>query len=306
MRARFRAVVLLVVCLIAITPAGCDQTAATSTFTDDMGRQIDIDYIPQRIVSHVPSITEMLFALGLDDRLVGVSDYCDFPEAAKNKPKVGDYFNPSVEQIVALDPDLVLTDGHSESIMPLTDLGITLVVIDPKDIDTIMQDFELLGKLTGRQKEASAITSDMERRLTDISRRVQDTTKVMVFYTFAVTDLNNPWSAGPGSFVDALITLAGGQNVVSGTEAWIQVSVEQVLGGNPELIIVDTSMGSAVESLETLRTQMNSHPAWKETTAVKHDNIFAIDGNLLNRPGPRIIEGLEEMARIIHPEIFDS
>jgi iron complex transport system substrate-binding protein len=305
MRARLLAVMLIVVCLIAIASAGCERPSTPAAFTDDMGRQVSLTHVPQRIVSHVPSITEMLFALGLDDRLVGVSDYCDFPEAAKNKPKVGDYFNPSVERIVALDPDLVLTDGHSESIKPLTDLGINYVVIDPKDIASVIHDIELLGQLTGREKEASVITADMNRRLADISRRVKDTTKVKVFYTFAVTDLNNPWTAGPGSFVDSLITLAGGQNVVSGTEAWIQVSLEQVLGADPELIVVDTSMGSAAESLTALQTQLNSHPAWKGTTAVRQDGIFAIDGILLTRPGPRIIEGLEEMARIIHPEIFN-
>jgi len=305
MRARLLAVVLIVVCLIAIAPTSCDRPSAPATFIDDMGRQINLTYVPLRIVSHVPSITEMLFALGLDDRLVGVSDYCDFPEAAKNKPKVGDYFNPSVERIVALDPDLVLTDGHSESIKQLTNLGINYVVIDPKDIASVIRDIELLGQLTGREKEASAITSDMNRRLAEISRRVKDTAKVRVFYTFAVTDLNNPWTAGPGSFVDSLITLAGGQNVVSGTEAWIQVGVEQVLGADPELIVVDTSMGSAPDSLAALQTQLNDHPAWKGTTAVKQGGIFAIDGILLTRPGPRIIEGLEDMVRIIHPEIFN-
>lgn len=293
--------------LITSMIIGCNQQSLPATFIDDMGREVTIEGIPERIVSHVPGITETLFALGLGERVVGVSDYCDYPEEAKLKSKVGNYFNPSIESIVALNPDLVLTDGHSQNIIQLDELEppITYVVIDPRDIDGIFKDIELLGKITGREKEAKKLIEDMQNRMLGVSARVKDAPRVRVFYTFAVTDLNNPWTAGPGSFVDWLITTAGGENIVAQAQgAWLQYSIEQAVSSDPEVIIVDTSHGSAIVSLEELKAQLKGHPAWREITAVKRDRICPIDGDLLNRPGPRIVQGLEEMATIIHPELF--
>jgi iron complex transport system substrate-binding protein len=287
---------------------GCGQQSLPATFVDDAGREVTINKIPQKIVSHVPSITETLFALGLGERVVGVSDYCDYPEAAKSKRSVGNYFNPSIENIVALDPDLVLTDGHSESIKQLDELEppITYIVIDPKDIDGIFKDIELLGKITGVENEAGRLIEDMEADISRVVRRVKGAPPVRVIYIIDATDLNNPWTAGPGSFIDSLITMAGGENIAAQAQgAWVQFAIEEIVSSDPEVIIVDTSHGSAIVSLEELKVQLRGHPAWREITAVKKDKICPIDGDLLNRSGPRIVQGLEEMARIIHPELFE-
>jgi iron complex transport system substrate-binding protein len=271
------------------------------TITDDLDREVYIDGVPQRIVSHVPSITETIFALGLAEKVVGVSDYCDYPEEARLKPSIGDYFNPSIERIVELNPDLVLTDGHSESIKQLDSLGITYMVIDPKDIDGIFKDIELLGKVTGTEKEAEKLIKDMQKRISYVTAQVEDASRLKVFYIIDATDPSNPWTAGPGSLIDSLITMAGGGNIAAKAQgAWVQFSLEAVVASDPEIIILPVKHGTAFTSPEALK----EHPAWRETTAVKEGRIFTIDADLVDRSGPRIVQGLEEIARIIHPELF--
>ncbi|MBA7495784.1 Vitamin B12-binding protein [subsurface metagenome] len=295
-------VFVVLLSLIISMVAGCQPQFQPGTYTDDMGRAVTIDKIPQRIVSHVPSITEMLFALGLGEKVVGVSDYCDYPEEAKLKPNVGNYFNPSIESIVALDPDLVLTDGHSESIKGLAGVGITFFVIDPKDIDGIFEDIELLGRVTSTEGRARKLIKDMKKDMSDVVNRVKDAPPVRVFYIIDATDLNNPWTVGPGSFADSLITMAGGENIAAqATGAWVQFSLEAIVASDPEIIILPAKHGTVFTSPEVLM----GHPAWREITAVKEGRICIIDGDLVDRPGPRIIQGLKEIARIIYPELFE-
>jgi iron complex transport system substrate-binding protein len=291
----------IVLSLLFAMPLGCRQLSLPATITDDMGRAVSINEIPERIVSHVPPITEIVFALGLGERMVGVSDYCDYPEEAKLKPSVGNYYNPSIENIVALNPDLVLTDGHSESIKQLDSLGITYLVIDPKDIDGIYHDIEVLGRVTGVEGGAEKLIKDMQERVAQVMARVKGAPRPKVFYIIdAVTDPNNPWTAGPGSFIDSLITMAGGENVAAKTTgAWVQFSIEQVVSSEPDLIIIDASQGTVVTSQE----QLGRHPIWGQMSAVKTGRVFTFDGDLAN-PVPRLVQGLEEIAKLIHPELF--
>ena len=296
--------VFIVLSLLITMSVGCSQPSLPATFVDDMGREVTINEIPQRIVSHVPSITETLFALGLGERVVGVSDYCDYPEEAKLKPSVGNYFNPSIESIVALEPDLVLTDGHSDSIKQLDELEppITYIVIDPKDIDGIFKDLELLGKVTGTEREAEKLIEDMQDSIAHIIALVEGAPPVRVLYIIDATDPTLPWTAGPGSFVDWLITMAGGENIAAEAQgAWVQFSIEQIVSSDPEIIILPAKHGTTFTSPETLE----GNPAWRKITAVKQGRIRIIDGDLVDRSGPRIVQGLEEMARIIHPELFE-
>jgi len=296
--------VFIILSLLVTMSVGCSQPSLPATFVDDMGREVTINEIPQRIVSHVPSITETLFALGLGGMVVGVSDYCDYPEEAKSKGSVGNYFNPSIESIVALEPDLVLTDGHSESIKQLDELEppITYMVIDPKDIDGIFKDLELLGKVTGTEREAEKLIEDMQDSIAHVLALVKDAPPVRVLYIIDATDPTLPWTAGPGSFVDWLITMAGGENIAAEAQgAWVQFSIEQIVSSDPEIIILPAKHGTTFTSPETLK----GNPAWREITAVEQGRIRIIDGDLVDRSGPRIVQGLEEMARIIHPELFE-
>jgi iron complex transport system substrate-binding protein len=297
--------VLLICALIVIAAVvACDQgreVAAPGAITDDQGREVYLESIPQRIVSHVPSITETLFALDLGDKIVGVSDHCNYPEEATNKPKVGGYFTPSIERIVALDPDLVLTDGHVADIAQLEGLGIPFIVLQPKDIEGLISNIELLGNITGSQQKASELVGDMKERIDAVVAMVEDAPRPTVFYVYDATDSTKPWTAGPGSFVDALISLAGGENVAAQAQGpWIQFSMEELVNSDPEIILVDSMHGTAVISPEEIKRIA----AWQGITAVKEDRIGLVDGDLVNRPGPRIVQGLEAMAKIIHPELF--
>jgi iron complex transport system substrate-binding protein len=298
-----RLIIFVVLLSLLVGLVGCHQSHfQPGTYTDDMGRAVSIQKSPERIVSHVPAITEILFALRLGDKVVGVSDFCDYPEEAKSKQSVGSYFNPSIERIVALNPDLVLTDGHSEGVKQLDSLGIALLVIDPKDFDGIFRDIELIGQATGTEARAKKLVDQMKADVARITNRVKGAQKVKAFYVIDATDLNNPWTAGPGSFVDSLINMAGGENVAAKAVApWVQFSIEQLVNADPEVIILPAKHGTAFTAPEVLQ----GHPVWRQITAVKQDRIHTIDSDLVDRSGPRIVQGLEEIAKILHPELFE-
>ena len=294
---------LLLIMVIAAAAACAGTNPGPGTIIDDWGRQVHLDSVPTRIISHVPSITETIFALGLGDKLVADSDYCDYPEAAKTKPKIGGYFTPNIEEIIAMKPDFVLTDGYApELITKLDSLGIPIAVIDPKDINGVLKDIELLGNITGSQKKAAEIISDFEKRVYSVMYKVAPLCYLpSVFYVFDATDTTKPWTAGRGSFVNSLISMAGGHNVASGaSDPWIQFNMEELVNSDPEIILVDSSHGSAAIS----PAQIEQLPGWRDLRAVKENHIYIIDGDLVNRSGPRIVEGLEEMAKILHPDLF--
>lgn len=299
---RFGIFLVLLGLLVGVV-SGCQPQFQPGSYIDDMGRAVTIDEVPQRIVSFGPSITEILFALGLDEKIVGVDDFSDYPEAAKSKPKIGNAFSPSLETVVELEPDLVLTVKHEQLNSQLEALGIKFMVIDPQDIDGILADIELLGKITGTEKRARELVEDMRAVISQVRSQVEGARPVSVFFVVDGTDPNNPWTAGPGSFIDALITMAGGDNVAGeAVGAWVQFSIEQVVSSNPEIIIVQT----ITAGVPTIATEvLEQHPGWRETDAVKQGNILLINGDLTSRPGPRIVQGLEELAKIIHPELFD-
>ena len=289
--------------LSAVLLAGLVTGCQPQSYTDDAGRQVDIDKAPQRIITFGPSIAEILFALGLDDRIVGVSDFCDYPQAAQDKPKVGNSFSPSIEKVVELEPDLVMTVEHEQFNSELEGLGITYVVLDPEDVRSILDTIRLAGEVTGRAKEGNRLASDMEKVISDVTTRVEGAARPTVFFMVDGTDPNMPWTAGGGSFIDDVITIAGGENIASRVvDDYTQLSIEEIVNADPDFIIIQTMMGGvptvAVEVLE-------QHPIWQQLSAVKEGNIYLINGDLVSRPGPRITQGLEETAKILHPELFD-
>ena len=282
---------------------GCQPRFQPGTYTDDTGRTVAFDQVPRRLVSFGPSITEILFALGLEESVVGVSSYCDYPEAAKSKAKVGDAFNPSLEKIVELEPDLVLTVKQEQLQSELEALGIRFLVLDPKDIDGILADIGLMGEITDTRSKAEALIGDMQSSISQVTLRAEDAPKVRVFYIVDATDPTLPWTAGSGSFIDALITLAGGENIAgSAPGAWVSFSLEQIVSAEPEVIIVQTMTGGLPTISEE---ELEAGPVWGKMTAVAQGKIYLVDGDLVSRPGPRIVQGLEAIARAIHPELFD-
>jgi iron complex transport system substrate-binding protein len=297
-------VLVVLLSLLAGVAIGCGEQFQGGTFTDDAGREVTINEMPERIVSFGPSITEILFALGLGDRVVGVSDYSDYPAEAQEIPSIGNAYSPSIEILVELEPDLVLTLEHAQLNSQLEALGLTYLILSPTDIGGIFANIELVGAVTGAVDEAAALISDMQSAIDNIVAIVEGAPTVSVFYIVdASLDVTMPWTAGEGSFIDALITMAGGENIAHDTPGeWLQFSIEEVVSADPDFIIIQTMIaGVPTVTIETLE----AHPIWGSMRAVIEGNVFIVDGDLVSRPGPRIVQGLEELARILHPELFE-
>ncbi|MFC2039328.1 ABC transporter substrate-binding protein [Chloroflexota bacterium] len=294
------ALILLVPSLFLALLTSCASTTPPGprAITDDLGRAVNIEAVPQRIISLAPNITEILFALDLGDKVVGVTDACDYPREALAKPKVGAYFATSLETIINQDPDIVLSDGHDSVYEQLESLGVTVVVIQSTNIDGILRDIELVGQITDKEEEAEELVVEMERRIDDIVAKTTGVEKPTVFYVVDASDPTKPWTAGEGSFIDALISLAGGENIAASEDQYTQFSLEALVSADPEIIIGPTSHGTS------FLPDLGSLSGWKEMSTMKGGEVYLIEADLISRSGPRIVGGLEEMARIIHPELF--
>lgn len=289
----------------ALVPVIAPSTASTPSdttwpleITDDLERTVTISEIPQRIVSLAPSITEILFSLDLGDKVVGVTDICDYPAEALDKPKVGSYFSTSLEAIIAQDPDIVFTDGHDPVGDQLDGLGQTMVVLQPQDIAGIFWDIELMGQITNKELVAEELVAEMESRMDVVDTKTAGVERPSVLYIIDASDSSKPWTIGPGSFIDTLITLAGGENIVTVSKPYLQISLEEIVASDPEMIIGPASHGTS------FLPDFGNLLVWKELSAVKEGKIYFVEDDLVSRSGPRIVEGLEEMAGIIHPELF--
>ena len=298
---RLALVLLFATLALALVIACTSPPPGPGAITDDLGRTVNIEQIPQRIVSLAPNITEILFALGLGDKVVGVTEHCDYPEEAVSKPKVGGYFRTNLEAIMGQNPDIVFADGHDPVCEQLEGLGVTLVVLQPEDIAGILKDIELVGQITGKEAEAEDLTGEMKSRIADVTLiTAAISERPTVFYEIDAAGMavTKPWTAGQGSFIDALITLAGGENIVKVSPAWLQFSLENIVASDPDMIILGDHPWITPEDV------MNRPGAWQELSAVKNGAIYPIDPDIASRFGPRVVDGLEEMARIIHPELF--
>ncbi|NJE31027.1 ABC transporter substrate-binding protein [Thermococcus sp. 18S1] len=266
------------------------------TVTDFAGRTVTIDDEPERIVTLAPSITESLFYIGAGGKVVGVTDYDDFPPAVENITRVGGYGKyANLEAIAALEPDLILVDGFSADIIESLERIAPVVVIDPKNITAIYSALELLGKITNREEGARAVVADMQATVGYVTSTVMGQSKLRTF--FILSYYNGYWTAGAGTFVNDLIALAGGENIFNDVSGWGAASEEQIIARNPEVIIISPNAGISPKDL-------CSGPL-SEVNAVKNGRVYVLsDENLVVRPGPRIMHGLEEIAEYLHPEVF--
>ena len=274
---------------------------------DDMGRTVAIAKEPERIVSLAPSNTEILFAIGVGDKVVGVTQYCDYPlEVVEKKESgelavVGGFSDINVELVVSLNPDLVVAFGtlQMQAVQALEDQGITVIVLNPSTLDDVLNDILLLGKATDAYQEAKQLVANLSARIDAVKSKVADAPKVKVYYELWYDPL---MSVGPGTFIHNLIVAAGGENIFADAQTpYPVVSAEDVIARNPEVIILPNSY---MMYYSITKEQVKERPGWDAIDAVKNDKIFFIDENLLVRPGPRIVDGLEELAKIIHPELF--
>jgi len=273
--------------------------------TDGTGREISLDRPAERIVSLAASNTEILFAIGAADLLVGRDGFSDYPPEVEEVPSVGStYVEVNTEAIVALGADLVLAAGITppEHIQSLEKLGVPVFTLgNPTDFQGLFENLRTVGILTGHEPEALALVDDLRSRVEAVAEAVEGAEPVPFFYEVDASDTSAPWTTGSGTFQQHIFELAGGENIAADLEGWLQLSLEEILMRNPEVIIFGA--GPLVPTtVETLKVR----PGWGGISAVREDRVYAVDTDLLDLPGPRLVEGLEAVARILHPERFDG
>ena len=271
---------------------------APRTFVDDMDRKLYLAKPPTRIVSLAPSITEILFAIGADNEIVGVTDFCNYPPAALAKPKVG-YSNPNLEVLVALEPQLVLAPPsflRADLLAKLEQLKIPTFVLESKTVEGIFGHIQLLGRMMGRAKEANRYTAEMRKQVAELTRRVEERARPTLLYVLNSDPLI---TVGPGSFIHHLIELAGGRNAAERANApYPRLTMEEVLTQNPEILLFPIGEYEGIPQAEQDRWKR-----WDSLRAVQEGKLFQIRSDLLNRPGPRVIKGLRHLVKLLHPEV---
>ncbi len=300
-------VLTLILSLLLFSVAACSTAAEEESpsaieVTDQLGRTVTLEKVPGRIVSLAPSNTEILFALGLGDNVVGVTKYCDYPAEALEKPNVGGFSTPNIEEIIALSPDLVVAASrHEEEIIPrLEEKGITVLALEPKTLDSILEAITLIGRVTGTE-EASALVASLESRIKAVTDKISglsEKEKPRVFYLTWHDPLK---TSGSGTIHNELIERAGGNNIFGDVESSQTVDLETLVSRDPQVMIAGTGMGTGKE--QTLQ-YLTEESRLQNTEAVGNGSIYGIDIDLSGRGGPRIVEGLEQFARCIHPELF--
>ena len=267
---------------------------------DEIGRTVRIPQTIRRIVSLAPSLTETVYALGLEDRLVGDTDYCDYPPEAREKPKVGGAINPSLETIASLHPDLVLVTknlNRLETVDALASLGIPSYATDPHTVEAIIASTERLADLLGVPETGVALGNDMEQRIAAIKDRVASLPPRHVLFIVWTEPLI---SIGNNTFIADALQHAGAVSVIDSSQSWPQINLEEVVLLQPEfLVFAESHPDSVAHTNDTLADL----PGWRILDAVKHRR-FAVISDAVNRPAPRIASAIEDLARQLHPEAF--
>jgi iron complex transport system substrate-binding protein len=293
---------LLTLCALSLSCACSSRTenaqqssaAQEREVTDEAGRRVRLPARPQRIVTLAPNLTEIVYAIGAGDRLVGNTTFCDYPAEAKAISKVGDTLQPNIERIIALRPEVILVSTASQLetfTKQLDERGIAVFVTDPHDLEGVFRSIHRLGDLLGQEEQAERLVQSLRARTSSIEDAVRARPPVTVFYQVSPQPL---WTAGSRSWITDLIRRAGGKSVTAEAEGeWLRYSDEAALASRPEAIIMATA-----------GEEMKVAPALEKAPAALNKRVYGINGDFLSRPGPRLVDGLEQMARVLHPEAF--
>lgn len=313
----YAAGLFLLLLFVAINLTGCQKNGANQTnnnpaagatavfpmtVTDDLGRQVTLRAEPQRLVSLAPSNTEIIYYLGLGDRLVGDTTYCDYPEEAKLVAKVGGFKDPSLEKIIVMKPDLVFATGmHEQLIKSLEDAGLTVIAVKPKSVENIIDSIQLFARVAGVENRGVALTKGLEERVELVSQKVGSVPlaqKPTVYYELWYEPL---MSVGPDSMIGHIIKLAGGINIAEDSaEQYPQLSEEVIIAKNPQVMF--NSYGH--DAKKVTAAEISAREGWQNVAFVKSGRIFTIESDCLTIAGPRIVEGLEQMAAYLYPDLF--
>ena len=274
------------------------------TVTDGLGREVTLNGLPQHIISLAPSNTEILFAIGAGDQVVGRDTLSDFPEEANKATDIGSTFDAlNTELIVSLKPDLVLAAeiNTPEQVKQLEDLGLTVYYLkNPLTLEEMYGNLGLVAQLTGHREEAAVLIDSLKARVAAVDEKIAPiSSRPGVFYELDGTDPSKPYTAGKGTFITQLIDRAGGYNIASDLEGYPQMSLEQVVAADPAFIILgDARYGVSPESIA-------QRPGWENLSAVKNGQVLPFNDDLVSRPGPRLVDALEELAKLLRPELFE-
>lgn len=290
--------VAVIIVFAALAFGGCekndDGAKGGATYMDDIGRQVTLEGVPERLVSISPACTEILFALGLGDKVVGVTEYCNYPEEAAEREKVGTFTAPNQEAIVALDPDLVLATGglQEELIDGMEQIGLTVYVVNPNTFAETVETIREVGKITGAELKAGEVADDMQARADVISSDVKQraaagAARPKVFYEIFYE--NNVWTAGSDSIISDLVKLAGGTNLGDADSSdYYEFSVERLVAENPDVYLVGSGSMASPGDITT-------RSGWDSIKAIQDGRVYVVDEDLVYRTGPRLIDGLEEI-----------
>jgi iron complex transport system substrate-binding protein len=291
----------LFVLLAAVAGAFAATTASATVVTDHLGRKVSVPDHPKRIVSLAPSLTEVLFALGAGDHVVGVTNYCDYPAEAGTRQKIGDMINPNLELVAALHPDLVLITkegNRRETLNAIEHLNIPIFAVETSRLDDISRMFRDVGRAIGAKSNGDNLAAAMDQRVARVQHSVagRPIKKVLMLIW-----LQPMVTVGHGTFLSDMLDRAGAISIADGeSQPWPKLSIEEIVRSDPEYIVVTRSPGFAPTREELLRT-----PGWKELNAVKQDHIVYLP-DAAQRPGPRIADMLETLARALHPGAFQQ
>lgn len=297
------ALCLLLTVQVSVFAQETVKEAETVKVVDDFEREITITYPLKAIVSLAPSITEMVCATDACSKLVGVDAYSNYPESVGELEEIGGFTGElALEKILELNPDLVIAAEISapEQLKSIEDLGIPVYQVkNPTDLESMPDLFRKFGELLGESERMEEVAEDFETRLATIRELLKDAKAVSVFYEIDGSDPSSPWTTGSGTFIDSLITEAGGKNIAAEMEGeWLQVSVEFLIETDPETIVLgDANYGVTPEIV-------SEREGWAELSAVKNSAILPVDSDIFSRPGPRIIDALETLTPFLHPALF--
>ena len=283
---------LKITILFLIVSIFLSSSVNAALFIDDIGRTVNISSNPQRIISLAPNITEILFYLNLDNKVVAVTDFCNYPEGAKKKPSVGLLLSPDIEKIVSLKPDLVFAtaEGNREDIVSnLQRFSINVYVLNPHSMEDILREIQRIGNITGQDGTVSDKVKNLANRIDAVKKKVAGSRRVRVLYLVSHEPMI---SVGPGSFIHDIIEIAGGKNIFSQSLIrYPQVNMEEILSKDPEVIIASPDVAESIRLWEK---------RWGDISAVRNKRVYSIETDIISRPGPRIVDGMEEIFKFIH------
>jgi iron complex transport system substrate-binding protein len=270
------------------------------TIIDITGTAVTIPQEPQRIISIAPSNTEILFALGLVDKIVGITNYCNFPEETKNIEKIGETFPLNLEKIVSLKPDLILAyAGQLNEIPRLRELGLNTIVIEPLNLQETLKSIQMVATVGGIPEKGNILVENLSQRIDQIKTEVSNleiTKKPKVFIGGIYETI---WTPGEGTLFNELISLAGGINMAAGFSGWTKISPEFIVKEDPDIIIIPIGAMNPGDELK-IKENIYQRPGWSNLSAVKTQKIFIVNEDLFFRPGPRLVDGLERLYKIFY------